>query len=266
MVLNALLHNKTHVIAAFIIAIVATACGRGPQPDPELYGTPANPEPLELILADRANNKYEAHLPEAPDIGCVKMHINNIGPLRRVFNDSNYVHLEAARALGIKPLHQPSDAWTVSRPLVHITSCPEYFVDELNHSHPYLVPEAAKLLHDIGSAFNDSLRARGGGDYRMKVTSVLRTPASVKRLRRVNVNASNESAHTFATTFDISYSKFICDSISVARSFEDLKNLLAEVLYEFRRQGRCYVKFEYKQSCFHVTVRPDQQHPHNDNV
>ncbi len=85
---------------------------------------------------------------------------------------------------------------------------------------------------------------------------MLRTPSTVKRLRRINVNATSESSHQYGTTFDISYSRFICDSINVNRSFEDLKNLLGEILYDLRQEGRCYVVFERKQSCFHVTARP----------
>ena len=118
------------------------------------------------------------------------------------------------------------------------------------------MPEAADLLKEIGRRFNDSLQARGGGDYRIKVTSVMRTAATVKRLRRVNRNATEASAHQYATTFDISYSRFICDSINVNRTFEDLKNLLGEIIYDLREEGRCYIKFERRQSCFHITARP----------
>ncbi len=210
------------------------------------------------ILAADSASAYESHLAEAPDEGCTRLRVAMIGPLRKVFNDSNHVHLRAARALGIRPITCDDDIRQLTRPLVHITTCREYYVDDLSHSYPYLVPEAAQLLHDIGRTFIDSLNARGGGNYRIKVTSVLRTPVTVSRLRRVNRNATEESTHNYGTTFDISYSKFICDSIgtSPSRTFEDLKNLLAEVLYDMRRQGRCYVKFEYKQSCFHITTRP----------
>jgi hypothetical protein len=30
---------------------------------------------------------------------------------------------------------------------------------------------------------------------------------------------------------------------------------LAEVLNDMRKQGRCYIKYEVKQSCFHITTR-----------
>lgn len=210
---------------------------------------------IETLLSDSMYNPYEVHLDSAPDEGCVKLRVRNIGQLRKVFNDSNHVHLAEAVKLGTGIIHDIDEAWRLERPLVEIKSCREYYVDRLTHSYPYLVPEAADLLGEIGRRFNDSLDARGGGNYRIKVTSVMRTPATVKRLRRVNRNASDSSAHQFGTTFDISYSRFICDSISVNRSFEDLKNLLGEILYDLREEGRCYVKFERRQSCFHITTR-----------
>lgn len=211
---------------------------------------------LKSLLTDCEYNPYDQKLDSAPDENCVKLQVKHIGPLRKAFLDSNYKHLESAKVFGTKLLSTIADAWCIDYPLVKIRSCREYYVDHLTHSLPYLVPEAAELLGEIGRRFNDTLEARGGGNYRLKVTSVLRTPATVRRLRRVNRNATDSSAHQFATTFDISYSKFICDSLGVNRSFEDLKNLLGEILYELRDEKRCYVVFERKQSCFHITVRP----------
>lgn len=201
-------------------------------------------------------NPYASCLDSMPDDGCVKLRTRPIGgSLGRVFNDSNYLHLEAANELGLSPIDDTQSAWCLLRPIVEVKSCREYYVDSLSHSYPYLVPEAADLLSEIGRRFNDTLSARGGGHYRIKVTSVTRSRLSVGRLRRVNRNATEASAHQYGTTFDISYLKFICDSAGVYRTQEDLKNLLAEVLHGLRRDGRCYVKHERKQSCFHITVR-----------
>jgi len=244
------------LISAAVLAL--TACS-GSDTIPASGSHRAQPaRPAASILArTESPNPYDAHLDSAPDGGCVRMHVAQIGPLRKAFNDSNYVHLNAARELGIEPIASDADIMRMRRPVVKIRSCAEYYVEPLTHSYPYLVPEAAELLADIGRNFNDSLAARGGGDYRIKVTSVLRTPVTVKRLRRVNRNAVEESTHSYGTTFDISYSKFICDSDRAPhRTFEDLKNLLAEILHDLRAEGRCYVKYEARQSCFHITTRP----------
>ena len=202
----------------------------------------------------RSLNRYEAHYDSMPP-GGRKIRINSVGPLRKAFNDSNYLHIASARKLGVEPVHGIDRAWRAGGSLTRLNSCEAYYLDQLTHSLPYLVPEAHRLLTDIGTAFRDSLRARGGGDYRIKVTSVLRTPSLVKRLRRRNRNAVDTSAHLYGTTFDISYAKFICNDPSVPRTQEDMKNLLAEVIWAMREQGRCYVKYEYKQACFHITAR-----------
>lgn len=203
----------------------------------------------------RSLNRYEAHFDSMPP-GGIKMRINSVGgTLGRVFNDSNYLHIASAEAIGVRPLHTLRDAWEQGAKLERLQSCEAYYLDNLVHSRPFLVPRAHKLLTDIGMAFRDSLQRRGGGDYRIKVTSVLRTPRLVKRLRRANLNAVDTSAHLYGTTFDISYAKFICDSTRMPRTQEDLKNLLAEVVADMRRQGRCYVKYERKQACFHITAR-----------
>lgn len=203
----------------------------------------------------RSLNPYEARYDSMPP-GGIKMKINGLGgTLGRVFNDSNKFHIAVAETNGIEPLHSLRQVWQQAGRLERLQTCEAYYLDDMTHSVPYLVPKAHTLLKDIGMAFRDSLRSRGGGYYRVKVTSVLRTPALVKRLRRRNRNAVDTSAHLYATTFDISYLKFICDTPSIPRTQEDMKNLLGEVVEDMRRHGRCYVKYERKQACFHITVR-----------
>ena len=36
---------------------------------------------------------------------------------------------------------------------------------------------------------------------------------------------------------------------------DTLKWVLSEVLRDMRESGRCYIKYEVKQGCFHMTVR-----------
>lgn len=213
---------------------------------------------LDVILADGPrHNPWDNPGKTAPDEGCERIKLNWIGRLKAEFNDSNHVHLAAARLLGFPPIQSSADILGLSRPIVKVESCADFYIDDLTHSFPYLVPEAEELLHEIGRRFNAALHERGGGSYRIKATSLLRTPATVRKLSRVNRNASSESTHSYGTTFDISYSKFVCDNLAdTHRTFEDLKNLLGEVLHDLRNEGRCYVKYEVKQSCFHITARP----------
>ena len=99
------------------------------------------------------------------------------------------------------------------------------------------------------------MRARGGREQRLRVTSLTRTENNVKCLRRRNRAATEQSCHRYGTTFDISWTRFDARDSSYIVSLEDLKNILAEVVYDFRRQGRCYAIFERRQGCFHITVR-----------
>ncbi|MDE6266623.1 MAG: hypothetical protein K2M07_04650 [Muribaculaceae bacterium] len=243
------MRKLTAIIAAALTVAVCSCSGdndRAVTPEEDIYADYFAPFGLPTV--------YDAHFDSMPP-GGRKLRVRNVGVLGRVFNDSNYKHLAAAREIGIAPIHDHSDLWKLGRPLVRIRSNRYYFVDELTHSLPFLVPEAADLLEDISRNWMDTMQARGGGHYRLKVTSVLRTPATVKKLRRRNRNAVDTSAHCFGTTFDISYAKFICDSVNMPRTQEDMKNLLAEILYDLREQGRCYVKYERKQGCFHITTR-----------
>lgn len=176
-------------------------------------------------------------------------------PLKEIFNDTNALHLQAAEQNGFKPVTSLSDAYHIDRPLIRIYSCDAYMVDDLSASVPYLVPKAAQLLKEIGYAFQDSIRQRGGKAYRIKVTSLSRTDYSVSKLMRRNRSATKNSSHRYGTTFDISWVKFDCLDPTMVVSLEDLKNILAEVVLDFRRQGRCYAIFERRSGCLHITVR-----------
>lgn len=172
-----------------------------------------------------------------------------------VFNDSNYIQYERAEILGIDPIHDLRGAYHTRRPLVKIESNGDYAVDHLTHSMPFLVPEAARLLTEIGRDFKAKTKANGGsGNDLIIVTSVLRSPYSVKKLRRVNRNAVDSSTHMFATTFDISYNNFQYADSATALPPGKLKQILADVLHAKRKEGKCLVKYEVKSPCFHITV------------
>lgn len=184
-----------------------------------------------------------------------KRHIHTVNPgnLAELFNDSNHYQLLHAERLGIEPISDLRSYFHTRRPLVKVTTNEDFFVEKLTHSYPYLVPEAAQLLHDIGRQFREKVKERKGGDYRIKVTSLLRTPVTVKKLRRINRNATDKSTHQYATTFDIAYNNFVANGKDQTNP-GDLKMILAEVLLELHREGRCMIKYERKSPCFHITV------------
>lgn len=186
--------------------------------------------------------------------------IHGVANFSRTFGDLNRKQLDAARAIGIRPVASREEAEGMKGRLTRIQSNENYAVDTLTHSIPYLVPKAAALLNTVGQNFLDSLASKGLNPNRIIVTSVLRTGKDVKRLRRRNANASEHSTHAYGTTFDVSWKRFQKVEDKDGRPLQDvgadtLKLVLAEVLRDLRQADRCYVKYEIKQACFHITAR-----------
>lgn len=174
----------------------------------------------------------------------------------KIFNDLNDKQLVAARANGTSHTLTIEELESGEYNLRRIETNKLYKVDPLTHSAPYLVPKAEQFLEDLGEAFQDSLYNRGyDRRHRFIVTSVYRTENHIKRLRRSgNVNASQNSCHQYGTTIDITYVRF--DKPEEYRANDPkLLQLLMQTVYDMHQAGRCYVKYERKQSCLHITVR-----------
>ena len=186
--------------------------------------------------------------------------IRGVANFGRTFGDRNDRQLAIAQAIGIPPITSREAAEKMTDKLVFIDNNEHYSVDSLTHSIPYLIPGAAALLDTIGQNFLDSLASKGLNPNKVIVTSVLRTQNDVKRLRRRNTNASANSTHAYGTTFDISWKRFEKVEDPDGRPMQDvradtLKLVLAEVLRDLKKADRCYVKYEIRQACFHITPR-----------
>ena len=178
-----------------------------------------------------------------------------------LFNDQNGVQLKSAAQFGLKqPLKNRDAADDVKDGLVRIRSNSHYSIAKLTHSIPYLTDGATELLDMIGKNFLDSLESKGLNPNKIIVTSVLRTQEDIEKLQKSNPNSVKNSAHCYATTFDITYARYEkikfknfrrCESVEK----ETLKKVLGEVLRDLRKQNKCYVKYEVKQRCFHITTR-----------
>ena len=186
--------------------------------------------------------------------------IKGVISYKRSFGDLNDTHMAVAKKIGIKPLKDRAAAERLGDKVMEIKDGDLYQVDSLTHSIPFLIPKAYALLDSIGANFLDSLESKGLNPNQVIVTSVLRTQDDVKRLRRVNVNSSANSVHMFGTTFDISYKRFFKVEDPDGRPMQDvradtLKLVLSEVLRDLKKKQMCYVKYELKQGCFHITAR-----------
>lgn len=178
------------------------------------------------------------------------------GNYSKTFNDLQEAHMEAALKNGITPLETRADTSGCMDKLTRLPMELEvYKMDELTHSIPYLTNHANDLFLDICINFRDSLVRKNIPLHKLILTSVTRTNEDVAKLTKRNNNASENSVHRYATTFDISWRRF--EKINPNGkdiSIDKLKKVLGEVLYDLRQQDRCYIKHERKQACFHITV------------
>jgi len=174
------------------------------------------------------------------------------------FNDLQLKQHATASRIGLpRPPKDRADAASMRKSLVEIKTNENYIVDSLTHSVPYLIPSAKRELDAIGAEWADILSRNGLPHYRFYVTSVLRTQEDVKYLQRSgNINSTTQSCHCYGTTFDLAYMRY--DKVTRTHMYmheDNLKLVLGQVLLNHQRAGKIYVKYEWKQSCFHITVR-----------
>lgn len=132
----------------------------------------------------------------------------------------------------------------------------EYCVlDTMYYSYPYLTPVTKLLIDTIGERFHRKLENTTVQCAKFTLTSMLRTTSSIKRLRKRNKNSIKNSAHLHGTTFDISYSQFYGDRIYSRAEVKYLADVLAETIWELRKENKCWAKHEVWQTCFHVVSR-----------
>ena len=189
----------------------------------------------------------------------VKHRIFSVPHFGNTFPDQQDVQIVAASKHGVAPVQNREEAEHSKGKLVYVGSNPFFYVDKLNNSIPYLVPRASVLLQDIGRAYFDSLQIKGIPLHKIIVTSILRTKDDVSKLRTRNGNATENSCHLYGTTFDVCYNRYkqIQTEKQPRRQVQNdtLKWVFSEVLRDFREKNRCYIKYEVKQGCFHITVR-----------
>lgn len=122
-----------------------------------------------------------------------------------------------------------------------------YRIDKLTHSHAYLVPKGRTVLNALARDF-----VKAAGQNFFVVTSLTRTEADQKRLRRVNSNASsNDSSHCFGGAIDISYVRFNHRLGTNSKLEKHLETLLKQ----YQAQGKIYFVKERQSRCFHIIIR-----------
>lgn len=261
-------HRYMFFQGSVVIVLALVRCWMPSSSAPSTQAS-ADSSKVDTVLLHEALSALQPHIRKAADttvVGEDKVEtplvhrVVGVRSYREEFPDTNDLQLAAARRWGVPPVDDRHEAESRKMELVYMAASPYYRVEKLNSSIPYLVPRAAILLHDIGQAYYDSLQIKGLPLHQLLVTSVLRTTDDVQRLRRSNRNATENSCHLYGTTFDIAYNKYEPLRVNgelVRREVrsDTLKWVLSEVLRDMRQQGRCYIKYEVKQGCFHITTR-----------
>ncbi len=176
------------------------------------------------------------------------------------FKDWNETQLKHARRNGLKRPYKTNaalladlDSLRNNGKLVEISDNKYYHVCRLTHSLPYLTPEAANLLQEIGMRFHAKLRAKDISRHKFEISSMLRTEETQKELRHVNYQATdNETSHYYGTTFDIAYDKY--ERFGIRYQDKQLESLLTETLRELRSECRLLIVNEKRNKCYHITV------------
>jgi hypothetical protein len=195
----------------------------------------------------------------------------------------NADHLASAGTLGTPVAGMDDVARLVAAGrLVYLEETPYYAIQALEHSVPYVTPDAVALLGEIGERFQAALRAQGLPRYRFVISSVLRTGEGQQNLRAVNPNATaGATTHAFGTTVDVVYHTYqywphpddalpptpypvldarleplrvrAYDALGM-RYWQELQGLLGRVLIALQAEGKVKVTLEREQPVFHFTV------------
>lgn len=205
----------------------------------------------------------EMKLPEkAQEITTAEYYPPFDGNYDRTFNDLHDLHIKEAERLGFTPMAVHQDTIRLKGKIVylHPGEYTSFIIDSLPHSIPIMIPEVAALIEEIGRSFRDSLQAIDFPDCKIIVTSITRTDADIKKLKRRNGNAIHESTHRYGTSFDISWIRFHkTDTLDTRTPYQRvLKRNLGKVLNRMQQTKKCYVKYETQQMCFHITIRHDE--------
>ena len=165
-----------------------------------------------------------------------------------LFDDSVGKHAKSYRWDGIKAKGSMDELEKLHKAgiLEEIKTNAYFEVEDLTYSVPYLLPIGEKFLTALGERYHEKCDAAGIKYVPFVVTSLTRSTKSVKKLRRGNRNAIENSAHLKGKTLDISYRKF--------ENNQKQLNLFVDALYELKQEGWCFVKYE-RTGCLHITAR-----------
>lgn len=180
------------------------------------------------------------------------------GVFSKKLNNKIPDYIEYSKRAGIKKCKDEKEIRQLADQgkLVKIESGKYFIVSELSHSYPYLTRNSLDLLNLIGMRFQKKISGTRLKGAKFKITSMTRTTDKLRKLRSVNSNASLNSPHQFANAFDIGYIRFSTRRYFLTNCDEKyLMEALAEVIWQLKKEKRCWATFEVQQNCYHVVSR-----------
>lgn len=163
-----------------------------------------------------------------------------------------------ARLTGIKACTDEKDLAkrVISGQLVKIRQGKSYRIESMTHGYPYLTRDTRRLLNEIERRYRQKIGKEGFKGSKFIITSMTRTEENIAGLGKTNINASENSPHLNGNAFDISYARFSIRKFQVTECDRwYMKEALAEVIYELRKENKCWATYERQQGCFHVVAR-----------
>jgi hypothetical protein len=140
--------------------------------------------------------------------------------------------------------------------LVKVRSGGRYIVERMRYSSPYVTKETKVLIDEIGKRFREKTLQKQLKGSKFFITSMTRKTESIISLKKNNSNASANSPHMYGNAFDISYKRFkVRKWIFTNCDHKYLKEAFAEVIWQLRKEGRCWATYEKGQNCFHIVCR-----------
>lgn len=173
-------------------------------------------------------------------------------------NDRITDYLYLAKLTGIGKCNNAGDMLkrVLTGKLSRVRSCRSYKIENMEFSHPYLARESKKLLNEIARQFRKKVRKDGLMGSRFIITSMIRTSENINDLGRTNINASENSPHLNGNAFDITYARFLFRKLYITECDKwYMKEALAQVIWQLKKEKKCWATYERQQGCFHVVSR-----------
>lgn len=170
-------------------------------------------------------------------------------------NDKMSGYIDYVEKHGVPPCRSEKELQKNPR-LKPIKAGTNYSIDRLTHSHAYLSSKGKSLLDQVDADFGAKIKGTDLQGSQFIVTSLTRTKKNIRDLKKINVNASDRSAHMYGGCFDITYARFENKSKKLGTNeIYRLKETLAEIIYQLMQEKKCWATKEKREPCFHIVSR-----------